>query len=120
MEVGGLDDFHQLAILEVIIINLMLSLDVGKAIFLQQLVGLAVNGSLVLDTMLYELVLMAQEDVLSYSKAGQGAQLLHDNGNTLQICLNLVPWMNLLAIQNEFAAAYGINAGQHIGQGGFA
>ena len=59
MEVGGFNDFYQLAILEIVFINLMLSLDMVEAILLQQFVGLAVNSLSVFDAMLYKLILMA-------------------------------------------------------------
>ena len=59
MEVGGLNDFYQLAILEIVFVNLMLSLDMLEAILLQQFVGLAVDSLSVFNAMLYKLILMA-------------------------------------------------------------
>ena len=68
---------------------------------------------------MYELVFMAQEDILCHSQAWQGTKLLHDNGDTLVICLNLVFRMDLFSIQYKGTASDAVDTGQHVGQGWF-
>ncbi len=48
---------------------------------------------------MYELIFVAQENILRHSQAGQGTKLLHDDGNALVVCLNLVFRVDLFSIQ---------------------
>ena len=86
----------------------------------QQLLGFPVHGVRILDPMFDEAFFMAKENVLCHGKAGQSTQLLHDDGDAFIIGFHLIFRMDLFSVQNEVTAVDGINAGEHVGQRGFA
>ena len=62
---------------------------------------------------------MSEEDVLRNRQSGQSTELLNDDGNALVIGLDLVLRMDFLPVQDKVPAVDGIDACQHVGQGGF-
>ena len=85
---------------------------------MQQLCGSAVHGIGILNAEFDEHILMAQENVLRYGQAVQGSQLLYDDGNAFLVGFDLVPGVDLFAIQDKCTAVNAVNACQHVGQCG--
>lgn len=115
-EVGCLDDLDELAILEIILVNLLLGTDVREVVFLEQLVCLAVHLARVLDAVLHEAILVPEEDVFGDGQSGERAELLHDDGDAFIIRFDLILRMDFFAIENEFTAVDRVDTGQHIRQ----
>ena len=120
LHVGALDDLDQLAVLEVVMVDHVAGLNAAEAVLVQQALGLLVHGAGVLDAHMHEGLLMAEEDVLRDGEAGEGAHLLYDDGHALVVGLDLVAAVQFLPVKGEGAAADGVDAAEHLGEGGLA
>ena len=120
VEPRGLQDLDDLALLEVVVLDGSGGLDARQAEPVEQLLGLLVHRGGVLDAVLHEAALVAEEQVLRDGEPVQGAELLDDDGDAVVVAVDLVLGRDLLAVEREGARADRQDARQHVGERGLA
>ena len=73
-----------------------------------------------LDAEMHEGLFVTEKDVLRHREAGERAHLLHDDGNTGVVRLDLILRVQRLTVESKAAAADGIDAAEHLGKGALA
>ncbi len=111
-------NLYQLSVLEIVIIDDIGCLDaLSNPYFFQELRCLLVHGVGVLDSHMYELVFMAQEDIFSATVRPDRVPSSCTMMDTPSfISLNLVFRMDFFSIQYKGTAVDAVDAGQHVGQ----